>query len=59
MQRADAAPVVESPKAFSMKSVLHAITPPIIVDAYKSLPDNAQVWSAAAHGPFPCGTPAL
>jgi Rps23 Pro-64 3,4-dihydroxylase Tpa1-like proline 4-hydroxylase len=41
IQRAGAAPAVESPKALTMKSILHAITPPIIVDAYKNLRGNS------------------
>jgi Rps23 Pro-64 3,4-dihydroxylase Tpa1-like proline 4-hydroxylase len=41
MQRAGAAPAVESPKVSTMKSILHAITPPIIVDAYKNLRGNS------------------
>jgi Rps23 Pro-64 3,4-dihydroxylase Tpa1-like proline 4-hydroxylase len=41
MQRAGTAPAVESPKAVTMKSILQAITPPIIVDAYKNLRGNS------------------
>ncbi len=37
MQRVSAAPEVESPKSVTMKTIVKAITPPIIVHAYKSL----------------------
>jgi Rps23 Pro-64 3,4-dihydroxylase Tpa1-like proline 4-hydroxylase len=43
MRRPGGASAVESPKGVTLKSILRAITPPILVDAYKGLRSNPKV----------------